>query len=353
MKNIGGIQVKKIFIDYDKCDACSLCLDNLEIGNGLNGDPYPIFNEFVSDERAEEMEQELEKCPRNAMKLNNINILKDRDKDSLEKLRQTIKKYYKNYTCPKPNKDSFTFGCGNQLYLEDEEVNLSAHIMENFINNHSSGYGSKECKSWDKARENGLDEFDQKVYANRDKIIQNVLLKFKKDKLKKFISYEEVEGNFYYDNHKAVEREFDSLIKLLVQFSRHLLSVPEDFSNFTLPVDDLLDADGLVNTLESYYSDLIMKEFEKECFRLEDYRVFIKVDYNDNFTTHYSINSTIENFAKDVIYFINDHVNNEYRENSIDKLLLDHMHNYYDAFEKKVQDKAQILMDMIEKILTI
>lgn len=202
--------MKKLTIS-EKCIKCGECAVMTDLIRELpDGTVEPAVSVLTS-EQAKSLEDVIKNCPVGAIVLNESNTGKFKSKKELLDYAQNKLGGYK-FSEP-----------------QYERFNRSEFPIE--IPYSRSGY---DYKNSDKAEREGLREFNRIMYSQRDTIANDVIQRYASSKMRKFCVYEKENGNYYYDNYKAIETILQELAAAAIEFSNGKVKLPEDFTKFDI-----------------------------------------------------------------------------------------------------------------------
>lgn len=228
-------------------------------------------------------------------------------------------------------------------------------------------YPNGECRynysSESKALNAGLDEFDRIAYSQYRRIILDIFVQYREDKLKKYYTFDK--GSFWGDANSKYEKallEFANEVKGL--FNGKIV-LPKKFTEFkAIPGGDTNLRENFYLYILANFDELstqsgIMAEFNGSSYhRKNDYKSYIDTDYieeykgesfwgNPKYSTKYCyrrVYEAVKEYLSDLQLCIN-YVDVD--ERPLDKIE-DAIESYYKEVEKIVENKIQMLQKAIK-----
>ena len=169
--------MKKIIIDHDKCVMCGACtLQGQLIEEDAEGRPVPTNGGVIAPTQDSEAAQLIAVCPQHAIRI-------EADEVNLAELKAMLRK---PLVMPPVDASRYTFN----------KAEYSLPVLP--------GRGEYQYiyRNDDVADREGLKDFRDNVYSQREKLAQQVAASYKQTKLEPFLQYAEEPGNYLYETNQ-------------------------------------------------------------------------------------------------------------------------------------------------------
>lgn len=324
--------MKKLTIS-EKCIKCGECAVMTDLIRELpDGTVEPAVSVLTS-EQAKSLEDVIKNCPVGAIVLNESNTGKFKSKKELLDYAQTKLGGYK-FSEP-----------------QYERFNKSEFHIE--IPYSRSGY---DYKNSDKAEREGLREFNRIMYSQRDTIANDVIQRYASSKMRKFCVYEKENGNYYYDNYKAIETILQELAAAAIEFSNGKVKLPEDFTKFDIePMwgrrGDSFDRSIYISELKEMgrYGGQVTGEMLDYVEKLDWYQTFVNWDDREIYTGkkyitmyNYNLREVCETLAEHILDGISSSIDCNLKD-LINRCLSDTLKPAREALARKVSEYEKAL----------
>lgn len=324
--------MKKLTIS-EKCIKCGECAVMTDLIRELpDGTVEPAVSVLTS-EQAKSLEDVIKNCPVGAIVLNESNTGKFKSKKELLDYAQNKLGGYK-FSEP-----------------QYERFNRSEFPIE--IPYSRSGY---DYKNSDKAEREGLREFNRIMYSQRDTIANDVIQRYASSKMRKFCVYEKENGNYYYDNYKAIETILQELAAAAIEFSNGKVKLPEDFTKFDIePMwgrrGDSFDRSIYISELKEMgrYCGQVTGEMLDYVEKLDWYQTFVNWDYREIYTGkkyitmyNYNLREVCETLAEHILDGISSSIDCNLKD-LINRCLSDTLKPAREALARKVSEYEKAL----------
>ena len=181
--------MRSVSVDKDKCVACGACLSCTEyFYDGDDGKACTYKSKLITDDHIALIEELILLCPVNA-----ILLLKNSKRTNIDKVFEDLRKDLLDCLVKYRSFSEFKY--------ERDKYKLEHPITPNY-------YGSDYVySSHSKAQNAGLEEFDRYVYSQYRKILVELFVQYKMDKIYPFY---DLSKNSMIDNLlKKIENIFD------------------------------------------------------------------------------------------------------------------------------------------------
>lgn len=324
--------MKKLTIS-EKCIKCGECAVMTDLIRELpDGTVEPAVSVLTS-EQAKSLEDVIKNCPVGAIVLNESNTGKFKSKKELLDYAQNKLGGYK-FSEP-----------------QYERFNRSEFPIE--IPYSRSGY---DYKNSDKAEREGLREFNRIMYSQRDTIANDVIQRYASSKMRKFCVYEKENGNYYYDNYKAIETILQELAAAAIEFSNGKVKLPEDFTKFDIePMwgrrGDSFDRSIYISELKEMgrYGGQVTGEMLDYVEKLDWYQTFVNWDDREIYTGkkyitmyNYNLREVCETLAEHILDGISSSIDCNLKD-LINRCLSDTLKPAREALARKVSEYEKAL----------
>lgn len=324
--------MKKLTIS-EKCIKCGECAVMTDLIRELpDGTVEPAVSVLTS-EQAKSLEDVIKNCPVGAIVLNESNTGKFKSKKELLDYAQNKLGGYK-FSEP-----------------QYERFNRSEFPIE--IPYSRSGY---DYKNSDKAEREGLREFNRIMYSQRDTIANDVIQRYASSKMRKFCVYEKENGNYYYDNYKAIETILQELVAAAIEFSNGKVKLPEDFTKFDIePMwgrrGDSFDRSIYISELKEMgrYGGQVTGEMLDYVEKLDWYQTFVNWDDREIYTGkkyitmyNYNLREVCETLAEHILDGISSSIDCNLKD-LINRCLSDTLKPAREALARKVSEYEKAL----------
>lgn len=324
--------MKKLTIS-EKCIKCGECVVMTDLIRELpDGTVEPAVSVLTS-EQAKSLEDVIKNCPVGAIVLNESNTGKFKSKKELLDYAQNKLGGYK-FSEP-----------------QYERFNRSEFPIE--IPYSRSGY---DYKNSDKAEREGLREFNRIMYSQRDTIANDVIQRYASSKMRKFCVYEKENGNYYYDNYKAIETILQELAAAAIEFSNGKVKLPEDFTKFDIePMwgrrGDSFDRSIYISELKEMgrYGGQVTGEMLDYVEKLDWYQTFVNWDDREIYTGkkyitmyNYNLREVCETLAEHILDGISSSIDCNLKD-LINRCLSDTLKPAREALARKVSEYEKAL----------
>lgn len=324
--------MKKLTIS-EKCIKCGECAVMTDLIRELpDGTVEPAVSVLTS-EQAKSLEDVIKNCPVGAIVLNESNTGKFKSKKELLDYAQNKLGGYK-FSEP-----------------QYERFNRSEFPIE--IPYSRSGY---DYKNSDKAEREGLREFNRIMYSQRDTIANDVIQRYASSKMRKFCVYEKENGNYYYDNYKAIETILQELAAAAIEFSNGKVKLPEDFTKFDIePMwgrrGDSFDRSIYISELKEMgrYGGQVTGEMLDYVEKLDWYQTFVNWDDREIYTGkkyitmyNYNLREVCETLAEHILDGISSSIDCNLKD-LINRCLSDTLRPAREALARKVSEYEKAL----------
>lgn len=324
--------MKKLTIS-EKCIKCGECAVMTDLIRELpDGTVEPAVSVLTS-EQAKSLEDVIKNCPVGAIVLNESNTGKFKSKKELLDYAQNKLGGYK-FSEP-----------------QYERFNRSEFPIE--IPYSRSGY---DYKNSDKAEREGLREFNRIMYSQRDTIANDVIQRYASSKMRKFCVYEKENGNYYYDNYKAIETILQELAAAAIELSNGKVMLPEDFTKFDIePMwgrrGDSFDRSIYISELKEMgrYGGQVTGEMLDYVEKLDWYQTFVNWDDREIYTGkkyitmyNYNLREVCETLAEHILDGISSSIDCNLKD-LINRCLSDTLKPAREALARKVSEYEKAL----------
>lgn len=324
--------MKKLTIS-EKCIKCGECAVMTDLFRELpDGTVEPAVSVLTS-EQAKSLEDVIKNCPVGAIVLNESNTGKFKSKKELLDYAQNKLGGYK-FSEP-----------------QYERFNKSEFPIE--IPYSRSGY---DYKNSDKAEREGLREFNRIMYSQRDTIANDVIQRYASSKMRKFCVYEKENGNYYYDNYKAIETILQELAAAAIEFSNGKVKLPDDFTKFDIePMwgksGDSFDRSIYISELKEMgrYGSQVTGEMLDYVEKLDWYQTFVNWDDREIYTGkkyitmyNYNLREVCETLAEHILDGISSSIDCNLKD-LINRCLSDTLKPAREALARKVSEFEKAL----------
>lgn len=338
-------QIRKLKITSE-CVACGACTILSEyISENTDGTIYAKNDVIIKEKDLKNIEEVIQSCPVKAIQVENSGISNKSGKEGLLELKNILESEFNNYKFEKPSYDSYKFD--KNLYSVP------------------TAYGSNErrysYKSDSKAISEGLREFDRIMYSQRRALVQQLLVQYKNNTLRKFTEYIKEPGNYYYDILSKVNNRIKEFIEEAKVLSNNKINFPEGFEEKEIePVfgikGDKFNREVFVYPLKHLEEMWIVDNIVNELDPLYEHEIYINTDdmeiYNGRKEVDmycYDLREVTNYLAKWILYETESAVNSydgmrEFIEQISTQILV--------PMEKQLSEKVKILSDSIDKVIS-
>lgn len=352
MENVNGkdeiekssSQIRKLKITSEclSCGACTILSDY--ISENTDGTIYAKNDMIIKEKDLNNIEEVIESCPVKAIQIENSGISNKSGKEGLLELKNILESEFNNYKFEKPSYDSYKFD--KNLYSVP------------------TAYGSNErrysYKSDSKAISEGLREFDRIMYSQRRALVQQLLVQYKNNTLRKFTEYIKEPGNYYYDILSKVNNRIKQFIEEAKILSNNKINFPEGFEEKEIePIfgikGDKFNREVFVYPLKHLEEMWIVDNIVNELDPLYEHEIYINTDdmeiYNGRKEVDmycYDLREVTNYLAKWILYETESVVNSyegvkEFIEQISTQILA--------PMEKYLSEKVKILSNSIDKVV--
>ena len=180
-------EAMKLTIDGGKCNACGLCVGNKYIEELSDGKVRAAGAAIVNESDLPEVKTLVEQCPEKAMSLSEVVSLSKND------VKKNADKYLSKFKLTIPNRSNFKY---DKAYDRIIEIGYTCCFVPE--------EGRYEYRSERQAENAAYNAVEKYLYSKREQMVKDVLHAYKRDKALPYLSYEEVESNFFFNaNNKA------------------------------------------------------------------------------------------------------------------------------------------------------
>ena len=288
--------MKSVSVDKNKCVACGACLSCTEyFYDGEDGKACTYKSKLIIDDHLALIEELILLCPVNA-----ILLLENSKRTSIDKVFKDLRKDLLDCLVKYRSFSEFKY--------ERDKYKLEHPITPNY-------FGSDYVySSYSKAQNAGLEEFDRYVYSQHRKILVELFVQYKMDKIYSF--YDLSKNSMINNLLKKIENIFDHYSgDINAHYKQNL--IPPDFGKLSINFDD--------DMIKSDYKSLSEFENRSTCsgvwadFKsgsyssLSSYKTYIDYDdfeqyvgsglFGDKYKTFYchrGLSEVISEFHRDI-----------------------------------------------------
>ena len=296
--------MKKITIS-EKCIKCGECAVMTDLIRELPDGTVEAAVSVLTSEQAAALDNVIKSCPAGAISLTDSGEGKFKSKNELL---EYAKKNLGDYKFSTPQYESFN----------KNEFPISLPYSR-------SGY---EYKSSDKAEREGLREFDRIMYSQRSTIARDVIQRFATSRMRPFYMYEKENGNYFYDNYKAIEKILQELAAAASELSGGKVQLPSDFTTFDVEPVWGISGDSFNRSLYilelrdmGEYGGQVTGEMLEFVDSLGDYQIYVNWDdmdvYNgrkDVTMYNYDLREVCQTLANDILSSVSSAISCNVRE---------------------------------------
>lgn len=202
-------------------------------------------------------------------------------------------------------------------------------------------------RTYEAAESAGVQAFKSAVWSQAKSIARQYITQYRVKKLKKYYTYEEKAGNFYYDMNQDVSRLLQKAETLAKAVSNGKIKLPDNFSDFAVKPDW---------GYENFNRDLLEKiedvNFDYEHARSfcvpDSYNCYVNVDDHDDDKYYYDYEEAEEAFRRDMDSVVSDVLDPE-----VPKRVDAATSKYLEAARKQLSEKLDLLQKELKKYIDI
>ena len=316
----------------EKCMLCGLCeQENLSevFVRGSSGKMEPLNNGLFDLEKYPQIAEVQAMCPAEAIQLDSEEIVTGDRNEILSKLNKMIYQELRDFPFVPPDEDDFRYESG---------VYQVAKIPARYKS-------AAEYRSDESAERAGLSAFKQLVWSQHRLITKQYVSTYKVKKLKKYFSYEEMEGNYYFDINKKIEQLLQNAYDLAVAATDGKIKLPDDFCAFDVKPDWGYDNGYLESykLLEDFDYDLQSTGFFHEA---SYYDSWIDVDGDDRY--YYNFEEAEAELRDDI-----DRSLECLMPEPVNDRVIGVTQHYHEKAKKILGEKLDILQNELKKHTTV
>lgn len=339
--------MKQVKVDREKCSCCGACFTDSAIFAEDNAGGAVVVNcGIIREDEIPEISKIIEVCPSQAIFLIETDD-KVVSKDDLKKIVNELKNKLEGIQIP-------------DVKIADIKMNAKEiQIQVPYSYDRYQYIYSSEAK----AESAGLAEFDKLAYSQAEKIVLQILIQYKINKLRKY--YTSDEESYYVKKNQEFEMALKNIEEKIILASNGMLKLPNDFTVFfSLPARDHHDRELFLNILSRFEDGLsgrVMNEFHSNSYSSKsEYKMYLDTDMSseyegecffggDKYKYRYcytGVNEAIKNLIGDLQSSVNyADVDEEAveRVNSVLKM-------YREDVAKRIEEKCNMLSKEISKI---
>ncbi len=296
----------KTFEISDKCNACGLCTQQTDLlVEDKVGKAVPAKKCVITSKNLAEAESVVKMCPVNAIKIVEKGEIKSLDKNSLLNLLKT-----KLEKVEKPT-------------IKKDDIKLDAFKYQitwpGFEGQNKYKYSSESS-----AMSAAISEFNRVAYSQYRKIITEILVQYREDKLKKYYTFDK--NSFWGQANAKYENVLLDFANEVEAMSDGKIKLPADFAKFEAYPGGIPDVEKsnhmwILKHFDEYQIiDRVMADFNSSSYHTKNaYEMYINIDDmevyagrgffgGDNYKTKYAYGflfDVIQEYFKDLRGSIN------------------------------------------------
>lgn len=327
-----------IVINSDKCIACGTCFTVCDyIEETPEGKAVPKESGIIPFDMEESLKSIILDCPGHAISLQEIKP------KSADDIRGMIQSEIRNFTIKKPDRNEFKFDSSKIVVPMVFSPNENCYIYN----------------SYGQAKGAAKEEIDRLMFSQRKVTIQNVLVQYKNQKLRRYYVYEQTNDNLYYQLERSIK---ESIMKIIDQIRIYKpdVSIPLGLTEFSVkPNQNYIDW-FTKNYFEEGEAIRVLRELSGEYYSLSWYTDRCDIDDTeeyvgtglfggDKYKTKYAFNHLNDAF-KEIEKDIKEACSSVISSDSVDMadtLVSSIIDNCMRELKPELNKKAQIL----EKLL--
>jgi len=322
-------EIKKITINTATCSLCGLCeQDHLSaVFQRKNDGKIHVLNNGIFDlDEHPEIKEIAAYCPTGALCVEDEKALAGSAGDVLTQLNNLIYKELRDYPFEAPDYSEYEYKTGVYQAAPIPVCSRSA----------------KDYFTDDKAMDAGLAEFKQLVWSQSKAIALQYVTAYKTKKVKKYFTYQEIEGNYYYEKNQEIQNLLKKAYQLAMIATDNKIQLPKDFCVFDARLD--------WKNEESEYNqiDVCCSGLENtSCFyTLDHYRTYINTDGDSRYW--YDLTEAETEFRHDMDDVVENVIRGEveFRVNAI-------TNKYNNRAKSVLKDKIDILQNELKKHIKV
>ena len=210
-------ELKKIIVK-DSCVACGACIVmSSHLEEAADGRVKAKDLGIINENEAMIFQQVIEACPVNAIEIINEEITSAKQEEAIIRLKTLIENLLEDKI------DVISYDDISFKFENNETLITVSDTVSNII-----------YPNYDSAYKAAKDFFRNNVYSQRDSIVQAIIINYKITVLHKVLKYEEVKGNFYYDNNEKISKALEEIIYLAQSIANNELNIPKDYHKFNV-----------------------------------------------------------------------------------------------------------------------
>lgn len=296
----------KTFEISDKCNACGLCTQQTDLlVEDKVGKAVPAKKCVITSKNLAEAESVVKMCPVNAIKIVEKGEIKSLDKNSLVNLLRT-----KLEKVEKPT-------------VKKDDVKLDAYKYKISHQGFSGEYDYR-YSSESSAMSAAISEFNRVIYSQYKRIITEILVQYREDKLKKYYTFDR--NSFWGQANAKYENVLLNFANEVEAMSDGKIKLPTDFAKFEAYPGGIPDVEKsnhmwILKHFDEYkIIGSVMADFNSSSYHTKSaYETYIDIDDmevyagrgffgGDNYKTKYAYRSLLDvadEYFKDLCFSIN------------------------------------------------
>lgn len=272
-------------------------------------------------------------CPSQAIQIEDSPITTDAKSinEKLAEMNQLIYEELRDYPFAPPAENEYAYETG---------VYTVAKIPAQYRSTNT-------YRTYEDAESAGVQAFKSAVWSQAKSIARQYIIQYRVKKLKKYYTYEEKAGNFYYDMNQDVSRLLQKAETLAKAVSNGKIKLPDNFSDFAIEPDW---------GYENFNRDLLEKledvnfDYERtSSFCVPDsYNCYVNVDDHNDDKYYYDYEEAEEAFRRDMDSVVRDVLNPE-----VPKRVDAATSEYLEAAKKHLSEKLDLLQKNLKNHIEI
>lgn len=329
--------IKQVSVS-SKCEMCGKCEEKkyseifackrdgtaMEVkNNGLVDADTPLFQLILEVQKF---------CPFQAIQIEDSAVTTD-DKSINEKLAEMNRLVYeelRDYPFAPPAEKEYAYETG---------VYTVAKIPAQYRSTNT-------YRTYEAAEAAGVQAFKSAIWSQAKSIARQYIIQYRVKKLKKYYTYEEKAGNFYYDMNQDVSRLLQKAETLAKAVTNGKIKLPDNFSNFAIEPDwgyENFNRD-LLEKLEDVNFDF---EHARSFYVPDSYSCYVDVNDHHDDKYYYDYEKAEESFRGDMDSVVQDVLDTEVPQR-VDAATS----KYLEAAKKQLSEKLDLLQKELKKYIS-
>ena len=285
-------QLKRVSIVSHKCILCGLCEQEQYSNVFLCADDGSITvsnGGLVDIEKYPQLLEAERQCPSHAIEIQDEETVLGGKKEAQDKLNQKIYKELRDYPFEPPSPKDYEYKTG---------VYQASKIPAQY---------RSACKyrTYEAAEDAGASTFKSAVWSQTKAIARQYIVAYRVKQLKKYYTYEESEGNFYFQKNREITTSLTETYELAKFITDGKIDLPNDFCTFDVKPDwgKYSISKERLEKLEDATFDF---EYASSFHTADWYRTWVKVDDYGDDKYYYDFEEAEKQFREDMDSCVED-----------------------------------------------